>query len=103
MIRLYITLNPRVSDKVKFKKSSSSTPKIFKKSHIWRKADDDNILGFGMSNFIHFTPKGETINSENYCEILGLLKAKIKFKKQGKLSKVVILLEDKDHTQPMRC
>lgn len=43
---------------------------------------------------IHYTPKGQTVNSDSYCELLRDLKPKIKTKRRGKLSKGVLLLQD---------
>lgn len=41
-----------------------------------------------------YTPKGQTVKWDSYCELLWDLKPKIKTKRRGKLSKVVILLQD---------
>ncbi|XP_075210563.1 histone-lysine N-methyltransferase SETMAR-like [Lycorma delicatula] len=43
---------------------------------------------------VYFTPKGQSVNSDNYCELLRLLEQKIKSKRRAKLSKGVILLQD---------
>jgi histone-lysine N-methyltransferase SETMAR len=44
---------------------------------------------------VHFTPKGETVNSQNYCDVLRTkLKPAIRSKRRGKLRKDAILLHD---------
>lgn len=48
---------------------------------------------------VHFTPKGETVNSDSYCELPQELKAKFKSKRHGKLSKGVIQLQDNAQTR----
>lgn len=52
------------------------------------------FLDIAGTVFIHFIPKGEVVNSENYCELLQSLRVKIKSKRHGKLSKGVIFLQD---------
>jgi len=37
---------------------------------------------------VHFTPEGETVNSQNYCDVLRTkLKPAIRYKRRGKISK----------------
>jgi hypothetical protein len=44
---------------------------------------------------VHFTPKGKTVNSQNYCNVLRTkLKPAIRFKRRGKFQKDAILLHD---------
>jgi histone-lysine N-methyltransferase SETMAR len=44
---------------------------------------------------VHFIAEGETVNSQNYCDVLGTkLKPAIKSKRLGKLRKDAILLHD---------
>jgi histone-lysine N-methyltransferase SETMAR len=44
---------------------------------------------------VYFSPKGETVNSQNYCDMLRKkLKAAVGSKRRGKLRKHVILLHD---------
>jgi hypothetical protein len=43
----------------------------------------------------HVTPKGETVNSQNYCDVLGMrLKPVIRSKRREKHLKDAILLHD---------
>jgi hypothetical protein len=45
--------------------------------------------------FIHFTPKGETVTNQNYCDMLRTkMKPAISSKRRGKLRKDVILLHN---------
>jgi hypothetical protein len=47
---------------------------------------------------VHFTPKGETVNSQNYCDVLlTKLKPAIRSKRRAKIPKDVILLRDNGH------
>jgi histone-lysine N-methyltransferase SETMAR len=44
---------------------------------------------------VHFTPKGETVNSQNYCDVLQTkLKSAIRSKRRGELGKNAIFLHD---------
>jgi histone-lysine N-methyltransferase SETMAR len=46
----------------------------------------------------HFNPEGETVNSQNYCDVLQMgLKPSIRSKRREKLRKDVILLHDNAH------
>lgn len=44
--------------------------------------------------FVHSTSKGETVSSDNYCELLRFLSTKIKSTRNDKLSIYVILFQD---------
>jgi hypothetical protein len=47
---------------------------------------------------VHFNPKGETVSSQNYCNMLRTkLKPAIRSKRHGKLREDVILLHDNAH------
>jgi hypothetical protein len=49
---------------------------------------------------VHFTSKGETVNSQNYCDVLRTkLKPAIRSKRRGKFPKDAILLHDKARPQ----
>jgi hypothetical protein len=48
------------------------------------------------SILFHFTPKGDTVNSQNYCDVLRTkLKTAIRSKRRGKIRKDATLLHDK--------
>jgi hypothetical protein len=52
-------------------------------------------LGYGSVILVHVTPKGETVNSQKYCDVLRTkLKLAIRSKRRGKLRKDAILLHD---------
>jgi histone-lysine N-methyltransferase SETMAR len=45
--------------------------------------------------FVHFTPEGETVNSQNYCDVLRTkLKAAVRSRDRGKVQKDAFLLHD---------
>jgi hypothetical protein len=49
---------------------------------------------------VHFTPKGETVISQNCCDVLRTkLKPAIRSKRRGKLRKDVILIHDNARLQ----
>jgi hypothetical protein len=58
------------------------------------------LLGSEGAVLIHFTPKGETVNSQNYCDVLRTkMKPGIRSKRRGKLGKDIFL---HDNTRPNR-
>jgi hypothetical protein len=68
------------------KRSALPMAKIFKSQPAASKTRLTNVWYVKGANLVHFTPEGEIINSQNYCDVLQkILKPAIRSKRRRKL------------------
>jgi histone-lysine N-methyltransferase SETMAR len=78
-----------------WKRPTSPVAKKFKVNHKPVRLCLQFFLDMEGVIFVHFTPKGETVNSQNYCDVLrAKLKPAIRSKRRRKLQMDAILLHD---------